>query len=327
MSKARIYFLLRLLVFVLILVNLFYQLRRNAYKQRDEVVSMDSTWHAPSYYTDPITDKKTRDLVLYGEDLIAHTARYYGPKGSINQNSNGLNCQNCHLQAGKKINGNNYGAVYATYPKFRARSGTYESIYKRVSDCFERSLHGVAPDSSSKEFAAIYAYIKWLGKDVPKHSKLKGTGIKPLPYLDRAASPLAGAQVFTTHCVRCHGSNGEGQISPDQKEFTYPPLWGNHSYTTAAGLYRIGNLAGFVKYNMPYKESDTTPYQLTDQEAWDVAAYINSQPRAAKNYVNDWPDRSKKPVDYPFGPFVDGFSEQEHKFGPYAPIVAAQKSK
>ena len=76
---------------------------------------------------------------------------------------------------------------------------------------------------------------------------------------------------------------------------------------------------------MPYKESTTTPYQLTDEEAWDVAAYINSQPRAAKNYVNDWPDPSKKPVDYPFGPFVDGFSEQEHKFGPYGPIVAAQK--
>lgn len=325
MSKTKFYFLLRVLVFVAILVNLFYQLRRNAYKQRDEMVIVDSIWRAPSYYTDPIVDKSTRYLVLYGEDLIAHTARYYGPKGSINQLSNGLNCQNCHLNAGKKLNGNNYGAVYATYPKFRARSGTYESIYKRVSDCFERSLHGVAPDSSSKEFAAIYAYIKWLGKDVPKQTKLKGTGIKPVLYLNRAANPVSGALVYTTHCVRCHGANGEGQLASNQIEYQYPPVWGSHSFTTAAGLFRIGNLAGFVKYNMPFKENDTTPYQLTDEEAWDVAAYINNMPRSVKTYVHDWPDPSKKPVDYPFGPFVDGFSEQQHKFGPYAPIVAAQK--
>jgi thiosulfate dehydrogenase len=59
-------------------------------------------------------------------------------------------------------------AVASTYPKYRARSGAKENIYKRVNDCFERSLNGKALDTSSKEMQAITAYIKWLGKDVEK---------------------------------------------------------------------------------------------------------------------------------------------------------------
>ena len=31
----------------------------------------------------------------------------------------------------------------------------------------------------------------------------------------------------------------------------------------------------------------------------------------------------EKPVDTPYGPYADGFSEQQHKYGPFAPIRAA----
>ncbi|KXK29115.1 MAG: cytochrome c class I, partial [Bacteroidetes bacterium OLB12] len=116
-----------------------------------------------------------------------HTAAYLGPKGSVKAISNGLNCQNCHLDAGTKVFGNNYGSVAATYPKFRARSGQEEDIYKRVNDCFERSLNGKPLAVDSKEMQAIKAYIEFLGKDVPKGEKAKGSGFKDLAYLDRAA--------------------------------------------------------------------------------------------------------------------------------------------
>ena len=62
-------------------------------------------------------------LIQYGKELVANTARYLGPKGSVMQVSNGMNCQNCHLDAGTRPWGNNYGAVASTYPKYRARSG------------------------------------------------------------------------------------------------------------------------------------------------------------------------------------------------------------
>jgi len=131
----------------------------------------DSTWVPPSLYTDELLQGKERELVIYGEDLISHTSRYFGPHGSVAAITNGMNCQNCHLNAGKKNWGNNYSAVFSTYPKFRDRSGRMESIYKRVSDCFERSLNGSAPDSNSKKYPAIYSQLKWLGHELKKREK------------------------------------------------------------------------------------------------------------------------------------------------------------
>jgi thiosulfate dehydrogenase len=93
-----------------------------------------------------ISDPGLKEQVNYGKDLIAHTSKYLGPNGSVLKISNGMNCQNCHLQAGTAVFGNNYGSVASLYPKFRARSGTIENIYKRVNDCFERSLNGKALD-------------------------------------------------------------------------------------------------------------------------------------------------------------------------------------
>ncbi|HEX4875813.1 MAG TPA: c-type cytochrome [Chitinophagaceae bacterium] len=286
----------------------------------------DSLWVPPSLFTDNELEGKEREMVIYGEDIIANTSRYFGPNGSVAAITNGMNCQNCHLNAGKKNWGNNYSAVFSTYPKFRERSGSIETIYKRVSDCFERSLNGSAPDSSSKEYQAIFAYIKWLGKDVKKGQKPFGSGIEKLPVLDRAADPNKGKEVYIAQCKSCHGENGQGQLSLNGKTYDYPPLWGEHSYNDGAGLFRISNFAGYVKNNMPYLQATHDSPKLTTEEAWDVAAYVNSQPRPKKDLSKDWPDISKKPFDHPFGPYSDGFSEVQHKFGPYKPIID-KKSK
>jgi thiosulfate dehydrogenase len=98
-------------------------------------------------------------------------------------------------------------------------------------------------------------------------------------------------------------------------------LWGPLSYNDAAGLYRLSNFAGYVKYNMPLGARHDAPV-LTDEEAWDVAAYVNSRPRPHKNVPSDWPDVRKKPFDHPFGPYADRYSERQHKFGPFGPLKA-----
>ena len=281
----------------------------------------DSIWDPPSLYYDEVAGEE-RDLIAYGQDLIAHTSVYFGPKGSVTHISNGMNCQNCHLNAGRKNWGNNYSAVFSTYPKFRERSGAIETIYKRVSDCFERSLNGSAPDSNSKEYKAIYAYIKWVGKNVKKGEKPKGVGIEKLPFLERAADPEKGKLVFIAQCQSCHGTDGGGQLSPNGASYIYPPLWGEHSYNIGAGLFRISNFAGYIKSNMPFKQATHDNPKLSIEEAWDVAAFVNSQPRPSKDLNKDWPDISKKPFDHPFGPYTDGFTENQHKFGPFKPIIA-----
>lgn len=271
--------------------------------------------------------KPEDSLAAYGYQLISNTSYYLGPKGKVAAISNGMNCQNCHLEGGTLPWGNNYSAVVSTYPKYRDRSGSIESIVKRVNDCIERSLNGQAIDSTSREMKAIITYMHWLGDDVPKKVSPKGSGIYKLAYLDRPADPIRGEAVYKSQCVSCHGANGEGQPNAEGYGYTYPPLWGAHSYNTGAGLFRLSRLAGYVKKNMPFGTANYNNPVLSDEDSWDLAAYINSRPRPVKDISKDWPKIEKKPVDHPFGPYADGFSEQQHKFGPFKPIEEARKKK
>lgn len=280
-------------------------------------------WKAPDEMT--LDGNSKKESILYGKDLIVHTSVYFGENGKIYNSTNGMNCQNCHLDAGTKVFGNNYSAVASTYPKYRARSGAIENIYRRVNDCFERSLNGKSLDTTSKEMKAIVDYINWLGKDVSKGKNPEGAGLKELAFLDRAADINQGKDVYVAKCQSCHQSNGEGVMNGDKTAYTFPPLWGANSYNDGAGLYRLSNFAKFVKYNMPLGASHDM-VQLTDEESWDVAAFVNSQPRPKKNTSKDWPKIEEKPFDHPFGPFADGFSEKQHKYGPFKPIKEKQEA-
>jgi thiosulfate dehydrogenase len=273
-----------------------------------------------------VIDNKLKEQLEYGKDLIAHTAKYLGPKGSVMQSTNGMNCQNCHLDAGTKPYGNNYGSVFSTYPKYRARSGKEEDIYKRVNDCLERSLNGKALKNESKEMQAIKAYIEFIGKNVPKGEKTKGSGIFDLPLLERPADPKKGKELFAAKCQSCHQSDGKGLLASNNIEYTYPPLWGNNSYNHGAGLYRMSRFAGYIKYNMPQGATYLNPL-LSDEESWDIAAFVNSQPRPKKDLSKDWPKMDEKVFDHPFGPYADSFSETQHKYGPFKPIKEELKKQ
>lgn len=278
-------------------------------------------WVAPDLSEIPASPEG--DFVRYGRELVAHTSRYLGPQGTVRHVSNGMNCQNCHLEAGTKPFAANYSAVASTYPRFRARSGTVEGFAKRINDCFERSLNGVALAPDSREMKAMIAYFKWLGKDVRRGEIPAGAGLRAPKELRRAASPSKGRANYRKHCATCHGEDGAGVKASDGVEWTYPPLWGPDSYNTGAGLYRLSRFAAFIKANMPYGAAYDQPV-LTDEEAWDIAAFVNSMPRPVKNFPNDWPDLSAKPIDHPFGPYADSYPEEQHKYGPFQPIREAQ---
>jgi thiosulfate dehydrogenase len=78
--------------------------------------------------------------------------------------------------------------------------------------------------------------------------------------------------------------------------------------------------------NMPWGTDYRKPV-LSAEEAWDLAAFINSQPRPVKEFRQDWPDISLKPVDLPYGPFADDYPTMQHKFGPFPPIVQAREAR
>ena len=291
--------------------------------KKSEIIQI-TYWVAPDTATIP--DNRAGDVIRYGRELIANTSQYLGPKGSVGNISNGMNCQNCHLEAGTKTFGNNFSAVASTYPKFRTRSGTLETIEKRINDCLERSLNGKPLLMESREMKAMVSYIKWIGKDVPNGEVPIGAGLLELPYLETAADPTKGQLVYQLHCAQCHGKEGGGIAKTDSIGWVYPSLWGKHSFNDGAGLFRLSKLAGYVKANMPLGRTFNNP-QLTNEESWHVAAYITAMPRPTFDKANDWPNIATKPFDHPFGPFADGFDEKQHKFGPFKPILEKRKEQ
>ena len=80
---------------------------------------------------------------------------------------------------------------------------------------------------------------------------------------------------------------------------------------------------------MPFGTDYHNP-RLTNEEAWDVAAFVNSRNRPHKDQTQDWHEIAAKPIDLPFGPYADTFSVVQHKYGPFEQIknfLSKQKNK
>ena len=182
----------------------------------------------------------------------------------------------------------------------------------------------MALDSLSREMRAMVAYMQWLGKDVRKGEYAAGAGLTKMKWLSRAAHPVTGRKLYLKNCQICHGNSGEGQKISSEGNFIYPPSWGDSSFNTGAGLFRISNFARYIYANMPNGATHEKPI-LTEEEAWDIAAFVLSMPRPQKDYRMDWPKLELKPIDHPFGPYQDPFAEEQHKFGPFPPIEKALK--
>ncbi len=76
----------------------------------------------------------------------------------------------------------------------------------------------------------------------------------------------------------------------------FPALWGPHSYDIGASMARLQVAATFIRRGMPYDRPGT----LTDQEAYDVAAFVLSHPRPDfPGKSNDWP-KGDAPGDVPY---------------------------
>jgi thiosulfate dehydrogenase len=88
-------------------------------------------------------------------------------------------------------------------------------------------------------------------------------------------------------------------------------------------MARVLTAARFIKARMPLGEP-----MLTSDEAFDVAGYINAQPRPhMENLDRDYPKRAEKPIDSPYGPYADPFPQDQHRFGPFKPIEEYYKAQ
>jgi len=94
---------------------------------------------------------------------------------------------------------------------------------------------------------AMLAYLKWVGEKVNSKTPLADHSVKKVPYLDIPADPIKGKIVYTSKCMSCHGGEGKGMVAPGRKGYIYPPLGGPDSYNDGAGMFRLGNFAGFPR--------------------------------------------------------------------------------
>lgn len=201
---------------------------------------------------------------------------------------NGLNCTDCHLDAGRRLGASPFVGLPTLYPEYRARNARMNTLADRLNDCFERSVNGKPLPSGSHEQAALVAYIEWLSQGVSRDAARVWRGFHRIAP-SRRPDPLKGKALFAGHCAGCHGDDGHGTL-------TGPPVWGARSFNIAAGMARVSLAAAFIKANMPPGQGGT----LSDDEAYDLAAFIVSQPRpdfAGK--AGDWP-KGGRPADSPY---------------------------
>jgi thiosulfate dehydrogenase len=204
------------------------------------------------------------DMVSYGRDIFVDTQRY--AKQYV---GNKLNCQNCHLEAGSLAHSAPMWAAYVAYPAFRTKNEQVDTFAKRLEGCFRFSMNGRPPPADSVVITALTAYAFWLATGAPVGAYLEGRGFPPVSEPPQPASATRGAEVYSQHCAACHQPSGAGVPG------TFPPVWGRDSYNKGAGMHHVPTAAAFIKANMPLGQPNT----LTDQDAWDVAAFVNSQPR------------------------------------------------
>jgi thiosulfate dehydrogenase len=218
----------------------------------------------------PAGDAIRRGQAIF-DDPGTHASAFVG---------NVLACKNCHLDSGRRPDSSPMWSAWTSYPQFRKKTNSINTMEDRIMGCFLYSMNAPAsssggpPPAGSDVYRDLEAYFYWLATGAPTAGKLAGSGYPELQLTSLGYDPQRGAPLYEQKCSGCHGSDGQGAIQPDGT-VVYPPLWGGKSYNWGAGMARVDLAARFIKANMPFDQPGT----LSDQEAWDIAAYFDSQER------------------------------------------------
>ena len=248
----------------------------------------------------------------YGQQLLAHTSELMPASVGVR-----MACASCHLGDGAEPGTLSLATSFHRYPRTSPRSNANETIEDRINGCMMRSMNGRALPESSVEMRAMIAWLRFLSNQDAAEDAASRAAHEPAAFKtpSRAADPGAGRRVYESRCASCHASDGDGLAQ------VFPPLWGAHSFNDGAGTNRVLTAAKFIKAKMPLGRPD-----LTDDEAFDVSGFINTQERPHMAGLEaDYPDRAKKPVDTPYGPYADPFPIEQHRLGPFGPIEAFYK--
>ena len=225
------------------------------------------------------------------------------------------------------------------FPEYNRRAGRTFSLEDRIVGCFYRGQNSVRgmdnggleaaragatpapspvdasntdhdepmlPDEESDEVVALAAYLQYLSEGYTPGEDPPWRGKNRIPQDNRLAigdlNPQRGEEIYEESCANCHGSDGQGVQVGDKKP---GPLLGPDSWNDGAGFTRFYQLAGFVRFAMPYMD----PGALGDADAQHVAAFIISKPRPSYRYKDEDYQVEPLPIDaafYRLGDDADG---------------------
>lgn len=241
----------------------------------------------PLDYTPPpdslIPNDQLGASIRRGLALVTHTT------DSLPRYASGsLQCASCHIDAGRRRDAAGLLGVAARFPKYMDRTGAVIPLEDRVNYCFTRSLAGNRIPTDSREMQDIVAYLTYISTGVPVGRHVRGEAMPQMPKL--SGDSARGAQLFATTCTPCHGVDGQGNPP------AFPALWGPKSFSIGASMAREERAATFIRHFMPQNNRGS----LTDQQAFDLAAFVNSHARPdSPGKENDWPDGGA-PYDVPY---------------------------
>jgi len=226
------------------------------------------------------------DAIRYGQRIVDDT------QGTVAANvGNVLNCSSCHLDGGRTAYAAPLIGLTGLFPEYRSRSGRVESFENRINDCFLRSMNGKPLAADSREMIGLLAYVSWLSQGVPVGTEVIGRGFRDIS-APAPPDPARGKTLYAARCASCHGADGQG-LKGGAGAYVFPPLWGPGSFNVGAGMARLSVAAAFVQAKMPIGQGGS----LTNQEAYDLAAYFTAQPRPSfAGSKDDWP-KGGRPAD------------------------------
>jgi thiosulfate dehydrogenase len=217
----------------------------------------------------PIPDDEFGKVVQLGRRIFDDPTRY-----ASQYVGNELHCESCHLDEGRHVGSAPLWAAYVSYPAYRAKNHHINTFEERLQGCFRYSMNGKAPPLGDPVLVALETYAYWMALGAPVDPKIAGRGYQVPAKPALPADFERGSKVYSRNCALCHGGDGAGQRD-NEGHVTFPALWGAGSFNWGAGMGNVGNAAGFIKSNMPLGRSG----MLSDQEAWDVAQFMDSHER------------------------------------------------
>lgn len=254
---------------------------------------------------DAIPDDEFGAMVRKGQDIFLRTGEFAGKFVG-----NSLNCVSCHMDAGRRADASPLWAAYVLYPAYRSKNKHVNTLAERLQGCFKFSMNGTPPPADSETIVALESYMYWLAQGAPTGVKLEGQGFPRLPEPAQKVDYVRGQNVFEQHCALCHGADGAGQSV--QGKMVFPALWGEDSFNWGAGMHSIATAAAFIKANMPLGQGNT----LSDQQAWDVAYFVNSHERPQDpRFTGSVQETRQKFHDTPmslYGQSINGIVLGEH---------------